>query len=277
MIRRPVHLPWARLAIRPTSANSYNNAVDSEIAQTLIRLNQQFYQTFAEPFSASRQRIQPGVRKAIRQIAPEGSVLDLGCGNGRLWQELLEMGFRGEYVGLDYSDKLLEEATRRANQVIATRSVLCPPSFLKANLAEENWQRLLPRSNFEYVLAFAVLHHLPGRQLWTQALRQIGQLLAPGGKFSFSVWQFLNSQKLRERIQDWSEIGLTAEQVDPGDYLLDWRQGGFGLRYVHAFTTDELQQLASSCGYDIVEAYLSDGKGGNLSLYQTWIMKNVIV
>ncbi len=102
---------------------------------------------------------------------------------------------------------------------------------------------------YDFVLAFAVLHHLPGEQTVIQVLQQIHRLLAPGGKFIFSVWQFLNSPRLRKRIQDWSEIGLSTSQVEQGDYLLDWRQGGHGLRYVHHFTADELEKLASRCGF----------------------------
>jgi hypothetical protein len=101
--------------------------------------------------------------------------------------------------------------------------------------------------------------------------------LSPGGKFIFSVWQFLNSPRLSKRIQAWSDIGLSASQVEQGDYLLDWRLGGHGLRYVHHFAADELERLASRCGFYRIEAFLSDGKGSNLSLYQTWILENVIV
>ena len=40
---------------------------------------------------------------------------------------------------------------------------------------------------------------------------------------------------------------------------------------------DELERLASCCGFICTGTYLSDGKGGNLSLYQTWKSENVIV
>jgi hypothetical protein len=63
---------------------------------------------------------------------------------------------------------------------------------------------------------------------------------------------------------------MVPEQVDVGDYLLDWRQGGYGLRYVHYFDEVELVELAQLSGYRILESFYSDGKGGRLSLYQTW-------
>ncbi|MEP6894468.1 MAG: hypothetical protein ABI986_02555, partial [Chloroflexota bacterium] len=58
--------------------------------------------------------------------------------------------------------------------------------------------------------------------------------------------------------------------VDVGDYLLDWRSGGAGLRYVHHFDESELQELAEAASFQIKDMFYSDGETGNLSLYQVW-------
>ena len=76
------------------------------------------------------------------------------------------------------------------------------------------------------------------------------------------------------RIQPWSEIGLDANAVDPDDYLLDWRLGGRGLRYVHHFQPGELYTLAKQTGFGLEESFFSDGEGGNLGLYQVWRKKD---
>jgi hypothetical protein len=85
-----------------------------------------------------------------------------------------------------------------------------------------------------------------------------------------SVWQFLNSPRLAVRVQPWEKVGLSVEQVDPGDYLLDWRHGGTGVRYVHHFSAEELAALAGETGYKILETFHSDGQAGRLGLYQIW-------
>ncbi|HBY06444.1 MAG TPA: hypothetical protein DEH22_01125, partial [Chloroflexi bacterium] len=95
-------------------------------------------------------------------------------------------------------------------------------------------------------------------------------LLPPGGQFIHSNWQFLNSARLRQRVHPWPEIGLSEAEVEPGDYLLDWRRGGFGLRYVHHFSENELHTLADETGFRIIESFFSDGESGNLGLYQVW-------
>ena len=238
--------------------------MEPAVAQRLIELNRQFYQTFAGPFSATRQRLQPGVLRILERLPLDADILDLGCGNGELWRALDRAGLRGRYVGLDFSPRLLSIAS---SQQLETSG---RASFLIADLAEPGWDVHLPVASFDFILAFAVLHHLPGRELHRQVLARIHSRLAPGGLFILSVWQFLNSPRLAARIQPWERIGLNPEQVDPGDYLLDWRQGGSGLRYVHQFDSVELKGLARASGFNVLEEFRSDGANGHLGLYQVW-------
>jgi hypothetical protein len=102
-------------------------------------------------------------------------------------------------------------------------------------------------------------------------LQTVRKLMKENGKFILSNWQFLNSPKLRSRIQSWDRVGICKGDLDEGDYLLDWRSGGEGLRYAHHFTTEELSRLADQAGMHVIDSFLSDGDGGNLGLYQTWL------
>ncbi|HRQ33267.1 MAG TPA: methyltransferase domain-containing protein, partial [Anaerolineales bacterium] len=123
---------------------------------------------------------------------------------------------------------------------------------------------------YSLIVAFAALHHIPSTELRLDILRTIRQLLKPAGLFIHSNWQFLNSEKLRKRIQPWERVSISSSEVDEGDYLLDWRSGGEGLRYVHCFSESELSGLAVAANFRIVETFLSDGETGNLGLYQIW-------
>lgn len=232
-----------------------------EIAGQLLKLNHQFYQTFAEHFSATRQRLQPGVIEAVKTIPHGSSLLDLGCGNGLLAAHLAKSGHTGPYIGIDSAENLIEIA--RAQQVPNAR-------FLTGNLAAPDWDTPLAGERFDYILCFATLHHLPGKALRAHFLHKVRQLLSPDGRFIFSNWQFLNSERLKERIVPWAEIGLTEAQVDENDYLMDWRRGGQGLRYVHHYTNKELHTLADETGFQVAGIYTSDGENGNLGLYHIW-------
>ena len=46
-----------------------------------------------------------------------------------------------------------------------------------------------------------------------------------------------------------------------------------GIRYVHIFTENELVDLAESSGFEVKDTFYSDGKEGDLGLYQCWVVK----
>lgn len=230
----------------------------------LIDLNRTFYQTFAHQFSATRQKLQPGVLRILNQISSQQSVLDLGCGNGELGKELFIKGHKGPYVGLDSNAELLKIAE---DNLLNLSSV----SLILRDLTSPTWNTNLPINQYDVILAFAVLHHIPSSALRRRVIEQIRSLTIPDGFFIHSEWQFLNSPRLRGRIQSWKLVGLDPEEIEPGDYLIDWRQGGEGFRYVHHFDIPELEALAGATGFKIVDTFSSDGEGGDLGLYQIWM------
>jgi tRNA (uracil-5-)-methyltransferase TRM9 len=246
----------------------YNHFMDAGIAERLISLNRQFYQTFGEAFSATRQRLQPGVLRILDTLQVNEDQLDLGCGNGELARQRLQRGHTGAYVGLDDSPPLLAAARVARNDARA--------AFLQADMTSGAWEQVLPdvhAGGFPLITAFAFLHHIPGMNLREGILHKVHALLEKGGRFIHSEWQFLNSPRLKSRLQPWEAVGITVSEVDPGDHLLDWRSSGHGLRYVHHFDQDELAALAVRTGFVIREEFLSDGKNNQLAIYQVWEMR----
>ncbi|MGH2581309.1 MAG: class I SAM-dependent methyltransferase [Anaerolineales bacterium] len=265
--------------------------MDADIAQRLIDLNKGFYQKLAGPFSASRERLQPGVMRILETIPLVASVLDLGCGNGGVALELERRGFAGRYIGLDFTDELLQIARKGMHEMMSSGmrhagrgQHASSYKFTKADLTSDFVsQTEIEGGEFDFVFAFAVLHHIPGREKRVSFLQQVERLLAKptaggsetrphstGGVFFHSEWQFLNSERLRERIQPWKTIGMTKDDVHEGDYLLDWRREGQGLRYVHHFNEQELEGLADESGFYVVKTFYSNGEGGRLGIYQRW-------
>lgn len=236
--------------------------MDAVTVDKLIELNRQFYQTFGTEFSATRGRLQPGVMRGLDGLTGDERILDLGCGNGNLARELERRGHRGSYLGLDFSPPLLHAAESSLEEF--------PATFLQGDVTSDGWDSALIPVSFNRIFAFAVLHHIPGEEVRLRVLQKIHRLLKPGGKFILSNWQFLNSDKLKARIQDWQKAGLSPAQVDEHDYLLDWKAGGDGLRYVHHFSEAELADLASAAGFRVVDSFLSDGVNHKLGLYHIW-------
>jgi SAM-dependent methyltransferase len=234
-----------------------------DIAQKIIDLNHQFYQSFASDFSETRGRLQPGALKTLERIPSECSVLDLGCGNGKVLLQLAVNGFKGRYLGADFSLGLLDWAARDTPSGFKS-------DFIELDLTATSWNEILPSRFYDVICCFATLHHIPSQKLRTSLCQNIRKHLADDGVLYLSVWQFIRSERLRKKILPWDSVGIREDQVDDGDYLLDWRRGGIGTRYVHLYDADELQQLAERSGFKITESFDSDGEGGNLGFYQVW-------
>jgi 2-polyprenyl-3-methyl-5-hydroxy-6-metoxy-1,4-benzoquinol methylase len=235
--------------------------MNSSTAQKLLAINREFYNNFGDQFSATRQRLQPGVRKILEMIQADDSVLDLGCGNGNFLREAAGHGHKAPLLGVDFSLPLLRDA--ESSLGVEFREV-----DLTKLLAVSD--QLLAAGEWNVITMFATLHHIPSTEMRLDILNTVRKLLKPDGKFILSNWQFLNSAKLRSRIQAWSRVGISESDLDEGDYLLDWRSGGEGLRYAHQFSVEELSGLANQAGMRVIDSFLSDGNEENLGLYQVW-------
>lgn len=205
----------------------------------LLRINREFYDTFAEEYSLSRAAINPGIQRTLAML-DQSAVLDAGCGDGRA-SRILPRHCR--YVGIDFSAKLIG------------RAALTPgPQFILADLSAP--LPVAPRS-FPSIVCYAVLHHLP-EPARLPLLQSLARTLTPRGRLALSAWQFLHTERMRRKI---------ANDLGGGDYLLHWKRGGRSLRYVHHFDEEEIKRLAREASLSILELFYSDGCSGDLSLY----------
>lgn len=240
--------------------------MDAQVKAKLLEINQVFYDQCSDSFSTTRHQAQPGVQQICQLIPKDAAVLDIGCGNGTLARHLAAQNFTGKYHGVDLSASLLDDARHLLER---------PPNgtytFQLIDLADSNWPASIPPAKFNWLVAFAVLHHLPGEDLRRKTVSAFRNLIVPEGSVVVSVWQWHNSPRLRKRVLPWSTIGLEPGMLDDGDVLLDWRAGQSpGVRYVHTFTEASLTHLASQSGFTICNSFYSDGKTDNLALYQVW-------
>ena len=112
--------------------------MEPELVTKLLRLNQEFYATYAQSFAATRHSVQPGVLRLLPQIMKAELVLDLGCGNGNLAKLLQSEGFIGSYFGIDENTYFLEQA-EAAVQDAASGSY----TFRKGSMADPAWLDLV--------------------------------------------------------------------------------------------------------------------------------------
>lgn len=226
-----------------------------ETIHQLLALNRAFYDTVAEPFARSRARPQPGFTLLLDHLPqPCPHLLDVGCGEGRLGRFLLERNAIEQYTGVDFSAALLEKAAANT-----------PGIFIERDLSQPGCLDGL--GPFDAIACLAVLQHIPGWENRVRLLQEMRTHVGERGRVILSTWQFTESERQRRKIVDWSEVGLSEDELELGDYLLTWQRGKKALRYVHLVDAEETLALAHATGFQVLHQFRSDGKEERLSLY----------
>jgi 2-polyprenyl-3-methyl-5-hydroxy-6-metoxy-1,4-benzoquinol methylase len=236
--------------------------MDEQTIEQLLTLNRQFYAAFARPFAASRSLSDPALTCILPHIPHRARVLDVGCGNGRL-ALLLDRERPGTtYLGVDVVPELIEVARAQVGRLDTISA-----KFHVADIARPGWDKMIDAHPFDRVVILAVLHHIPSLSLRTQVVRESASLLASDGRLILSTWQFLDNVRMRRKIVSWAEASIPEKALEPGDYLLDWKREGQGLRYCHLVDKAEVEHLAIESGLRVHRTFRAGGREGNLSLF----------
>lgn len=228
--------------------------MDNHTIKRLNQINFAFYRRTAGHFNRTRQSAWAGWYTLLPYLSLPLAVLDVGCGNGRFGLFLAEQ-LEGpiSYYGVDNSQALLAEAQAA---LAKTR--------LDFRLEERDViEKPLDTSSYELVVAFGLLHHIPGWKHRQQFVQNLAERVMAGGLLIFASWRFYEYERFRERIVSWPG----DFDVEKHDYLLDWRQGTQALRYCHYIDNQEQAALIQASGLEEVQTYRADGKTGNLNCY----------
>jgi ubiquinone/menaquinone biosynthesis C-methylase UbiE len=132
-----------------------------------------------------------------------GSVLELGCGTGRVTLPLARAGV--QIVGIDRSSAMLQraiDAVRRATTINAKTAKAAKnrgPSFVRGDI------RALPfgdRSFAMVIAPYGILQSLTRPRDLAAALASVGRVIAPGGTFGLDlVPDVPNWREYRNRVQ----------------------------------------------------------------------------
>lgn len=225
-------------------------------AAKLRQINRDFYDALAEPFVATRTRPHDGFYALMDYLpADQVTLLDIGCGNGRFGLFVENQGRLQSYTGVDFSAGLLSHTVKMHQ----------PAQFIEGDMSQPDFLDGLP--TFDVVSCMAAMHHLPGRHNRIRLLQEMKAHLNENGRVIISTWQPIDSERQRRKIRPWSEVAIDSQDVEPNDYLLTWKAGGFAYRYVAIINEGEMQQLAREAGLTLIHQFRQDGREGNLSLY----------
>ncbi|MFH0713693.1 MAG: methyltransferase domain-containing protein [Candidatus Micrarchaeota archaeon] len=153
--------------------------------------------------------------------------LDAGTGNGRNLPLLLDK-FK-TVLAIDNSEKLLEIAKQKyvGKGVNFQLADVCALPF--------------DEDSFDTVLCAAVLHHLNDDEI-VVAFNELHRVLKPGGLLLGCVWN-KHQEKFKNVIGNEGSISWTM------------KNGEVAQRYIHFFEKEEIEQLAVSAGFEVVEIF----------------------
>ena len=147
----------------------------------------------------------------VMDIGPTDNFLDVCCGGGMALEIVANVATKGEIVGIDYSDAMVEMASRRNTKRIAAGSIKVLNSSVSA----------LPFDNEYFDRAWSVeaFYFWPDH---AASLSEIRRVLKPGGRFAIALEWSKNStnynsisklaQRMNTPLHSANEIAALLEQ-----------------------------------------------------------------
>ena len=219
--------------------------MNKQTQKELLEIVKKNYEEIAEQFNETRKKhLWPELVELVKGINSGDSVLDIGCGNGRLLEALQDK--QVNYLGIDSSAKLIELArVKYPNMKFAVGDVL--------ELSQ------IPEINFNYVFCIAVLQHIPSRKLQIDAVRQLRNKINENGRVVISVWNMWAQKKYRRLVLKFALLKLIKKnKMELGDILFDWKNAQgmvVSKRYYHAFYKMELKRICKQAGFKVEKVY----------------------
>lgn len=177
-----------------------------------------------------------------RVFKPEDSILELGCGAGRISFGLWELDYR-RVLATDYCPEMVAEA-RRINQALEYGV-----PFQQADATK------LPFDDGQFdgaIFGFNGLMQIPGRENRQQAMREVSRVLKPGGWFVFTGHD-RNRHGRRRFWKDEAKLwqkGLQHPQVQEFGDLYYEADAGYWM-FIHAADSKDVQADLEAAGFRV--------------------------
>lgn len=204
------------------------------VVNKILAENIASYDQIADDFSGTRNHPWPEFEIIKQYIEPAMTVVDVGCGNGRLFASLQDMS--PHYTGIDNSARLITIAQEQWGKH------LLRPTFRQMDMTHPP----APEQSYDIVFFIASLQHIPSPKLRQETLRHWTQALKPGGYLIMTNWNRWQPRYRTYLYRNWLQKLLLRSPLEWNDTLVPWRGGP--PRYYHAFTLSELSRVTRAAG-----------------------------
>ncbi len=231
-------------------------------AKQLIEKNKQAYNLISKDFDRTRTYLWRELSQFGKYAKDGDSVLDFGCGNGRLIGLFLEKEIN--YTGVDASEELINLAKQKFQDIFSSK--IKKIEFLTV----ESLKLSFSDESFDSIYSIAAFHHIPTAKMRINLLKEFHRLLKPNGRVILTNWNLWQG-RYRKLIFKYAIKKLLGQhKADFKDIFVPWKnQEGKVIteRYYHAFTKREFKRLVKKSGFKIEESGYFGGKNGRANLY----------
>lgn len=231
-----------------------------KFSEKINRINKEFYNKYSKSFSNSRNSNWIGFKKIFENIDNNNikKVLDLACGNGRFYLELIKHINNSEYIGVDNNVYLLNEAKDKIEKNILSNKYELIEEDLFSNYS-------INTKDFDLIVMFGFMHHIPSLDIRIKIFNRIKQQLNKNGIFVFSTWNFLGKsyEKRNDKKKIIKEINIDEKELNKSDYFLNWKDINNKddiYRYAYYYSKGEILELIDIVGFQLIIDYESDGR-----------------
>ncbi|MFA6422514.1 MAG: class I SAM-dependent methyltransferase [Candidatus Buchananbacteria bacterium] len=211
----------------------------------------QIYDKIAPSFAITRDKWWQAFGNFQKYVKDRGSVLDLGCGNGRMAKLFENTGI--SYLGIDNSQELIKIGKERFKD---HKNI----SFEVGDVVDLH----LADNSCDLILMIAALHHIPTKELRLKILADIYKAMKNDSVlvlYNWNLWQWGYRKKYWPRLLDY-KFKIKNGVWSLKDAFIPWKLiGNTNQRYVHSFALGELKKLLIKSGFKIESAdYENFGK-----------------
>ncbi|MBU0727682.1 methyltransferase domain-containing protein [Patescibacteria group bacterium] len=219
--------------------------IKEQIKESYSAIAQEFHQTRKAPWEE--------FNHFLAYTKHDGNTLDLGCGNGRLYEFLKPKNVN--YLGIDHNSHLLDKARE---------------SYPEARFELDDMTDVdLPEEAFDNIFCIAAFHHIPGRKMRKHVADNMHRSLKTDGILILTVWNLFQFKYLKALLKAIVtcilHLGLKTAW---NDLMIKW--GNFPIkRYYHAFLPKEFLKYFPESKWKIEEFYFTR-KGNRVSFLRSF-------
>lgn len=182
------------------------------------------YNAIAKSFDRTRFSVWNCVLKFLEHVDKSSHILDIGCGNGKNIEYLVNSDYRDVH-GCDLSEEFVKICQKKKLDVIYGNILSLP----------------YPDKCADNVISIAVIHHLSTEEHRIDAIRELIRITKIGGKILITVSSYEHP------------FYRQYEKINEQDVMIPWKNS-YGdiekMRYYHLFMKGELEYLCKIAGID---------------------------